>query len=629
MKHYHAIARKHFIFWKDNGKPKLGKVYEDMRSSRTYFKTALNSCKANEKIYRNKKLLDKLRNKNYKEFWTDVHNIKKHNDPQITDIDGKCTHKDIANMFSDKYQSIFNKKNKQEKIVNSVNMSEKKRVKILLTFSKNDVKKCIQSLRETIGFDKIHSKHLKFNSDSLQEFIAKLFSSFIIHNFLPSDMIKGIITPIVKNKLGNLCSSDNYRPIMNSSVFLKLFEYCLLLKIDPYISLNDRQHGFRKTYSTATAHFMLRETVLNYTQSHSCVYGCFLDISKAFDTVDHSIMINELRRRGVPACLVNIIEYWYNNQFVNVKFKDSLSEEWKIGNGVRQGGVLSGLLFSLYIDSLLNEVSTTNIGCKLGIISSNIIAYADDIVLLAPSANALRFLINLTNVLASKLTLTFNYEKTKIMIFRYHGFRAEYSMKDSFMINGHSVEVVKTIKYLGYIISDNMNCTEDVNRVKNKFYAEFNVILRTFNFADNDIKLLLFKQYCMQFYGSELWFGGKKLNQELKQFAVGYHKAIKKLIGLSTHESNHFACQEANLLLFGHMLNKLKISAFYRFMTKSCTFVHKTGIFLKVSSVLAESVREILHKEYDVISLFDNDVNAIFSRIHFTQNNETQMRESW
>ena len=162
-------------------------------------------------------------------------------------------------------------------------------------------------------------------------------------------MIKGIITPIVKNKFGNLCSSDNYRPIMNSSVFLKLFEYCLLLKIEPYIKLNDRQHGFRKSYSTATACFMLRETILNYTQSHSSVYSCFLDISKAFDTVDHSILIYELHKRGVPACLVNIIEYWYDNQFVNVKFNDSLSQEWKIGNGVRQGGVLSGLLFSIYI----------------------------------------------------------------------------------------------------------------------------------------------------------------------------------------------------------------------------------------------------------------------------------------
>ena len=124
-----------------------------------------------------------------------------------------------------------------------------------------------------------------------------------------------------------------------------------------------------------------------------------------------------------------------------------------------------------------------------------------------------------------------------------------------------------------------------------------------------------FKHYYIQFYGSELWFGGKSQRQELKQFAVGYHKAIKKLIDVSTHESNHFACQETNLLLFGHLINKLKISALHRYIMKPCRFIYKAMPFMRVSSVMADEVREILYKEYDVLSFYDNDINAIFSRI--------------
>ena len=300
----------------------------------------------------------------------------------------------------------------------NINLSDKKKVEILLVFTENDIKECIGSLTETIGYDNVHSNHLKFKCQLLHKFLAKLFSSFILHNFLPLEMIRGVIAPIVKNGLGNLSSSDNYRPIMNSSVFLKLFEYCLLQKIQPYIELNDRQHGFRKSYSTATACFILKETVMNYTQSNSNVYGCFLDISKAFDSVNHYILINQLHKLGVPACIVSMIEFWYNNQFVNVRFKNSLSNEWKISNGVRQGGVLSGLLFNVYIDSLLNRISKMNVGCKLGIFNGNIIAYADDIVLLAPSANALRLLLNEINTGASELELSFNYEKSKIIVFR-------------------------------------------------------------------------------------------------------------------------------------------------------------------------------------------------------------------
>ena len=215
------------------------------------------------------------------------------------------------------------------------------------------------------------------------------------------------------------------------------------------------------------------------------------------------------------------------------------------------------------------------------------------------------------------------------MIFHSQVSRTEFNTLNCFKSHGHSIEVVNSIKYLGYIITDSMDCKEDIHRVKSKFYAEFNALLRNFHFADSQIKVFLFKHYCIQFYGSELWFGGKSLKQELKQFAVGYHKAIKKLINVSTHESNHFACQETNLLLFGHLLNKLKISAFHRFIMKPCKFVHKAGPFLRVSSVMANNVREILYKEYDVDSFYDNDINAILSRIYYKQNHEKQMREMW
>ena len=135
-----------------------------------------------------------------------------------------------------------------------------------------------------------------------------------------------------------------------------------------------------------------------------------------------------------------------------------------------------------------------------------------------------------------------------------------------------------------------------------------------------------FKQYCLQFYGSELWFGVKRPIHELKQSAGGYHKAIKILLGVSTHESNHYACQETNLLLFNHLINKQQISAFHRLLTRPCKMVHKASVFLKVSSVFAENIMKVLHEEYDILSLFDNDIEAIYSRIYYKQNHEMQMR---
>ena len=415
---------------------------------------------------------------------------------------------------------------------------------------------------------------------------------------------------------------------MSSSIFLKLFEYCLLIKLDPYIKLNDRQHGFRKNYSTATACFVLKETVLNYTNADSRVYSCFLDISKAFDSINHNILFNKLHQMGIPHYLIDVMRFWYRNQNVRVKYRDAFSDEWKLMNGVRQGGVLSGLLFSIYINALIDRVSETNMGCMLGISRSNIIAYADDIVILAPSRQALQFLLNICFTEAIALGLEFNCQKNKIMVFHPSSRRVLTKLATHFMIGGSYIEEVESVKYLGFIIRKDLKDDDDIDRALKKFYMEFNQILRKFHFTEKSIKIFLFKQYCMQIYGAELWFGSKS-KRLLKQFEVGFHKAIKKLLGLSSHESNHYACQEASLLMFDHFINKLKICATIRFFKKPCRFIEKIIPYLNVSSKLLNDVLSILESVYDCDSLFDNDLMALTSRIHFTQNHEEQLRTSW
>ena len=199
----------------------------------------------------------------------------------------------------------------------------------------------------------------------------------------------------------------------------------------------------------------------------------------------------------------------------------------------------------------------------------------------------------------------------------------------SFQINNHTVECVNVIKYLGYILVSDLSNNEDINRVKRKFFIEFNSILRKFSICEAKVKLFLFKQYCLQFYGGELWFGSDKAKVVFKQFEVGYHKAVKKLLNLSMHESNHYACQESNLLTFKHLLNKMKIDAAVRFMLKPCNFIKNLAHFLKISSVMIKEVTGVLNNTYDIDSLFDNDTDAILSRIRFVQNSEQQMRLAW
>ena len=166
----------------------------------------------------------------------------------------------------------------------------------------------------------------------------------------------------------------------------------------------------------------------------------------------------------------------------------------------------------------------------------------------------------------------------------------------------------------------------DIDCRRSKFYAEFNQVLRKFCDLERNVKLLLFKQYCLQIYGAELWIGGKFSHRSLKQFSIGYHKAIKKLIGVSYHESNHYSCQEAQTFTFEHYINSMKVNFFFRLYMFPCNFMKKIFGDLSVSSVFFNEVCELVKRKYDISDLMDNDKDAVNSRISYIQNHETPMR---
>ena len=280
----------------------------------------------------------------------------------------------------------------------------------------------------------------------------------------------------------------------------------------------------------------------------------------------------------------------------------------------------------MYIDYILERISSMKVGCRLGIMNSNIIAYADDIVLLAPSVTALQILINEVNELTWKLGLSINKEKTKCMVFKTSKLKSD--PNKHFQIDNKDIEYVNTIKYLGFMLQSDLNDYEDINRVLRKFYIEFNCLLRKFSHSGKEVLLYLFKHYCLQFYGAELWMRSNRCISTIKQFSIGYHKAIKKLIGVSSHESNHYACQEACLFTFEHQINKIKISTAFRLMKDPCSFLAKIDNYMCFSSAFYSHVNSILQDKYNVESLLGNDIDALMARIHFTQNHEEQLRST-
>ena len=175
-----------------------------MKKARASFKQALKECKDKENQIRNSKLLNNLRNKNYIGFWKEVHSSNSHNINTQQVIDGKNNINDICNLFSNKYRKIFDRKSDSFNKNNNLFVNNKQISWLILTFSKKDISKAISLLNCSIGFDDIHTNHLKLCSELMLEVIAKMFFSFLIHNFIPVNMLRGILVPLIKDKFGDV-----------------------------------------------------------------------------------------------------------------------------------------------------------------------------------------------------------------------------------------------------------------------------------------------------------------------------------------------------------------------------------------------------------------------------------------
>ena len=237
------------------------------------------------------------------------------------------------------------------------------------------------------------------------------------HGFVPSSIRDCTLHPILKPSK-DPSKSDSYRPIALAPTLSKVFEWCTLIIYQENLITSNLQFGFKKGHFTDLCTGLIKNVISRYTFNGSSVYGCFLDVSKAFDRVDYNILFEKLSHRSLPPVVVRLLQYWYSKQTMSTKWKSSRSESFGVSNGVRQGGVLSPILFTVYVDDLLQDLERAGAGCYWRHHFVGAVCYADDVALLAPSASALRLMLNTCVKFASSHSLSFNAAKTQLICFR-------------------------------------------------------------------------------------------------------------------------------------------------------------------------------------------------------------------
>jgi len=320
---------------------------------------------------------------------------------------------------------------------------------------------------------------------------------------------------------------NNYRAIALSTSMSKVLESVLLTCFQSRDDYDDcHQFGFKRKHSTTLACSALKSTVDYYRQRGSYVCVCLLDLSKAFDNVDHKLLFQTLLTLPLPGNLIKLLAYWYSNQLINVRWKHVVTECFYMSNGTRQGSILSPYLFSVYIRCVSDTVRKSLVGCYIGSMACNILLYADDIVLLSPSWHAQQTLLNLCCTVVNSLVMKFNTIKSVTLIFVPYKskWRVDYSFPP-FTLDGCELSVVNKCKYLGHFLCVDDDDNVDILYQRGLLFARTNYLLRRFANCTVAVKVCLFKAYCINFYGMALW---KRYNATvLQKLHSAYVKCIK------------------------------------------------------------------------------------------------------
>ena len=249
--------------------------------------------------------------------------------------------------------------------------------------------------------------------------------------------------------------------------------------------------------------------------------------------VNHDKLFSILEKRGLPYPIIRFLSSWYRSQQMRVRWGSTLSNGFNVSNGVRQGGILSPYLFSLYLDGLLEELADSGVGCFWGSLFVGAVAYADDVVLLAPCASALRCMLNICNTYASQHGLLFNAGKTQLICFR-----KSKSIKSLPVIHFQNTQLKykDEVKHLGHILHYNLDDGPDITRAIKDLNKKANSVLCLFHSADPVVKTYLIKMYCLSLYGCPLWSLSSK---SLNCLQIALNKILRKVwsLPLRSHSS--------------------------------------------------------------------------------------------
>jgi len=397
----------------------------------------------------------------------------------------------------------------------------------------HEITKIIDSLKNksSSGHDKLTSSFIKQIKNEIAKPIEILVNKSLESGVVPDLLKLAKVIPIYKSKNKQLL--NNYRPISLLPIISKILEKIMHKRLSGFLSsqgiLYPSQYGFRNKHSTIHAVNEFVNDTIDSFEKKQCTLGVFLDLSKAFDTIDHKILLSKLECYGVRGIALDWFRNYLQNRKQYVQFKDSKSTVHNIPCGVPQGSVLGPLLFIIYTNDLPNCLSL----CKA-------ILFADDTTVYLSSSDTNYLYRSVNNDLeslkdwfrANKLSL--NISKTNYVLFRHNETYTPSNL--TIKIGNELIESKSVVKFLGMYIDYKLEWHEHIKCIKNKMSSG--------SYAINKVKHLLSCKHLTTLYysliyphldyGITLW--GSTHTTHIKQLTIMQKKVIRNISGANYND---------------------------------------------------------------------------------------------
>lgn len=369
-----------------------------------------------------------------------------------------------------------------------------------------DVVKKLKSKKSTDCHD-IDMCTVKNIIESIARPLTYICNQSLQTGVFPDKMKIAKVIPIYKT--GDKHIPNNYRPISLLPQFSKILEKMFFIRLDDFIAkhsiLCEQQYGFRADRSTSFAIIEFIEKVINAIDRKQYAVGIFLDLKKAFDTVDHKLLIKKLQRYGIRGIAQTWISSYLENRKQYVEIQNNKSQLLQVTCGVPQGSVLGPLLFNLYINNI----------CEVSQIVETIL-FADDTNLLCCGENLEKLLetmekeVSRMKIWFDENKLTLNLSKTKFIIF---GNRLADTNK-KLMINGIELERVSEIKFLGVVIDSKLSWKPHIKYIKTKISKSLAILNKAKELLNQASLSMLYSSFILPYmtYCVEVWGNTYKTN---------------------------------------------------------------------------------------------------------------------